>query len=167
MPFGRSSRGATGTRCSKQTGSVGSLLPVEPSGQRLFGPIHLFAASSEDVRATPSPPQVRVCVENPSVISGLRAEDWPHSLPERPFQKPHRRVYEIASQKLGMRASECLYVGDGGSNELQGALSVGMSAVQVGTDDEHGASRHRPGAVVWDGPRIAALNELLRSDLLS
>lgn len=46
--------------------------------------------------------------------------------------KPDRRIYELCVDKLGLSAQDCLYVGDGGSNELVGARECGMKAVQAG-----------------------------------
>jgi len=43
--------------------------------------------------------------------------------------KPDRKIYELAMQHLKVLPSECLFVGDGGSNELYGAKSVGMKTV--------------------------------------
>ena len=45
--------------------------------------------------------------------------------------KPERAIYENCLEKLGLPAAECLFVGDGGSNELVGARDVGMSTVLV------------------------------------
>ena len=45
--------------------------------------------------------------------------------------KPERAIYEHCLEALGLRGRECLYVGDGGSNEFAGARSVGMSTVFV------------------------------------
>lgn len=51
--------------------------------------------------------------------------------------KPDRRIFEIAldgmSRALGEKLlpEECLYVGDGGSNELEAARAFGMNAVQA------------------------------------
>lgn len=55
--------------------------------------------------------------------------------------KPDRRIYELAMQHLNVLPSECLFVGDGGSNELYGAKAVGMKtvfteALEVKTDEE-------------------------------
>lgn len=55
--------------------------------------------------------------------------------------KPDRRIYELAMQHLNVLSSECLFVGDGGSNELYGAKSVGMKtvfteALEVKTDEK-------------------------------
>jgi putative hydrolase of the HAD superfamily len=45
--------------------------------------------------------------------------------------KPERAIYEHCLRELGLRGEECLFVGDGGSNELAGARAVGMSPVFV------------------------------------
>lgn len=47
------------------------------------------------------------------------------------MQKPDRRIYETAAERLGVSPDECVFVGDGGSHELQGARSAGMTAVQA------------------------------------
>ena len=43
--------------------------------------------------------------------------------------KPDKRIYELAMRNLNVMPDECLYVGDGGSEELFGAKSVGMKTV--------------------------------------
>lgn len=43
--------------------------------------------------------------------------------------KPDRQIYELALQRLHISPEQCLFVGDGGSNELCGAKSVGMGTV--------------------------------------
>lgn len=43
--------------------------------------------------------------------------------------KPDRHIYELAMQRLGMAPEICLFVGDGGSDELWGAKSAGMKTV--------------------------------------
>lgn len=45
--------------------------------------------------------------------------------------KPDRKIFDICLEKLGVEATECLYVGDGGSNELYAAKSYGMKACQA------------------------------------
>ncbi len=46
-------------------------------------------------------------------------------------KKPNRAIFKSCIDKLGVLADECLYVGDGGSNELEAAESIGMKAVQA------------------------------------
>lgn len=43
--------------------------------------------------------------------------------------KPDRQIYELAIQRLNLSPEQCLFVGDGGSNELCGAKSAGMGTV--------------------------------------
>ena len=45
--------------------------------------------------------------------------------------KPNKAIFDICCQRLNVKAEECLYVGDGGSNELPASTSVGMRAVQA------------------------------------
>jgi len=45
--------------------------------------------------------------------------------------KPEPPIYEHCLRALQLSAEECLFVGDGGSNELSGAKDVGMSTVFV------------------------------------
>ncbi|SDW23775.1 HAD family hydrolase [Paenibacillus sp. CF384] len=40
--------------------------------------------------------------------------------------KPDARIYEIACERLHVKPEECVFVGDGGSNELEGASRAGM-----------------------------------------
>jgi len=48
---------------------------------------------------------------------------------EAGMRKPDPRIYHLACNRLGIRPEQCLYVGDGGSQELTGASRVGMQAV--------------------------------------
>lgn len=43
--------------------------------------------------------------------------------------KPDRQIYELAMQRLNVSPEQCLFVGDGGSNELCGAKSAGMGTI--------------------------------------
>ncbi|MGC4086163.1 MAG: HAD-IA family hydrolase [Vicinamibacterales bacterium] len=45
--------------------------------------------------------------------------------------KPEPTIYRRCMEALGASPSECLFVGDGGSNELVGARNVGMSTAFV------------------------------------
>lgn len=47
------------------------------------------------------------------------------------MQKPDQAIFCRCIEKLNVRADECLYVGDGGSRELEAAKMVGMKAVQA------------------------------------
>jgi putative hydrolase of the HAD superfamily len=45
--------------------------------------------------------------------------------------KPEAAIYDRCLRELGLRGEECLFIGDGGSNELAGAKEAGMTAVFV------------------------------------
>ncbi len=47
------------------------------------------------------------------------------------IQKPNPAIFKRCIEKLHVQADECLYVGDGGSNELEAAETIGMKAVQA------------------------------------
>jgi putative hydrolase of the HAD superfamily len=49
--------------------------------------------------------------------------------------KPDPLIYLAACVELGVRPAECIYVGDGGSNELTGAAAVGMTPVRLAAPD--------------------------------
>lgn len=50
---------------------------------------------------------------------------------EEGMQKPDREIFQRCLDKLNVLANECLYVGDGGSYELESAEKTGMKAVQA------------------------------------
>ena len=47
------------------------------------------------------------------------------------MQKPDQAIFYRCLEKLNVQADECLYVGDGGSCELEAAQMIGMKAVQA------------------------------------
>ncbi len=50
---------------------------------------------------------------------------------EQGVQKPDPAIFQICVEKLGVRPDECLYVGDGGSRELEAARALGMQTAQA------------------------------------
>ena len=75
--------------------------------------------------------------------------------------KPERRIYEMALAALKMKAKDCLYVGDGESDELNGAAAVGMHPVMIRAPYEEGDERHVTARQPWDGPSVSSLTEVL------
>ena len=47
------------------------------------------------------------------------------------MKKPDRSIYDEAARRLGVEPKDCIFVGDGGSNELQGAKNAGMKTIQA------------------------------------
>jgi len=50
---------------------------------------------------------------------------------EAGFVKPEPQIYQISLQQLALSPRDCVFVGDGGSYELEGAKSLGMTAVFI------------------------------------
>ncbi len=77
-------------------------------------------------------------------------------------RKPDPHLYLSVLARLGLEPEECLYVGDGGSQELTGAEAVGIEArkvVYLGHSDRD-PLRYDPD-LSWDGPSISTLSEVL------
>ena len=47
------------------------------------------------------------------------------------MKKPNPGIFLKCMEGLGVRAGECLYIGDGGSHELEAADIMGMTALQA------------------------------------
>jgi putative hydrolase of the HAD superfamily len=77
------------------------------------------------------------------------------------LRKPDPEIYLLASERLGVPAPACLYVGDGAYGEMSGAAAVGMMPVLIRDPDEDPADVLRPEAEEWDGAAIADLREVL------
>ncbi len=96
---------------------------------------------------------------------------WPES-PLAPFtdvavfscsvkmRKPDPRIYQLTTERLGIPVDECLYVGDGGSQELSAALALGMHPVLIRPDADS-QERHLVNREEWDGREISSLEEVL------
>ncbi|MGN1021056.1 MAG: HAD family hydrolase [Aristaeellaceae bacterium] len=50
---------------------------------------------------------------------------------EEGLQKPDAAIFRRCMERLGVSPEECLYVGDGGSHELETARRLGMEALQA------------------------------------
>lgn len=85
---------------------------------------------------------------------------------ESGFCKPDPRAYRRALDRLGLNASECVFVGDDGTpGELAGAERVGLRAFLFRfppSSPDFGAAVPSPTA--WEGPRLTDLESLLDLD---
>ena len=50
---------------------------------------------------------------------------------EQGIQKPEEEIFQRCMDSLSVKAEECIYIGDGGSEELETARKLGMEAVQA------------------------------------
>jgi putative hydrolase of the HAD superfamily len=75
-------------------------------------------------------------------------------------RKPDPRLFLAAAERLGVPPEECLYVGDGGGDELAGSAGVGMHPVLLAGEDWE--ANHAPGrpADPWTGRRAERLAEI-------
>ncbi|MFG3703624.1 HAD family hydrolase [Micromonospora sp. NPDC047670] len=74
--------------------------------------------------------------------------------------KPDPALYQAACRRLGLAAPDCLYVGDGGSQELTGAERAGMTAVRLAAPDlaEHMVFN---ADATWRGHVLRSLDEVI------
>ena len=76
-------------------------------------------------------------------------------------RKPQRRIYDLGCVALSVEPSRCIYVGDGGSHELTGAVRAGIDAVLLRVESEIDLDPYRPDARTWKGPAIESLSALV------
>jgi putative hydrolase of the HAD superfamily len=79
---------------------------------------------------------------------------------EEGIRKPDPAIYYTCLRKLGISAEGCLYVGDGGSFELETARSLGMRAVQA-IWYRQAAFEHKQAALLPDFPHLSDPIEVL------
>jgi len=74
-------------------------------------------------------------------------------------RKPDPRLFLKVAADLTTEPARCVYIGDGGGQELTGASALRMRAVLLAGPDwhAHGDRRREAG---WTGPRIGSLTEL-------
>lgn len=74
-------------------------------------------------------------------------------------RKPDPVLFRTAARRLGVAEEDCLYIGDGGGDEIAGSTKVGMTAILFRPDDwaDHDATER---AVGWTGPEVASVTEL-------
>ena len=75
------------------------------------------------------------------------------------LRKPDERIYHLAAERLHVNPQDCLYIGDGESDELTGASKAGMHPVLIRVP--HRALSEGSEAGSWLGPAIASLGEVL------
>jgi putative hydrolase of the HAD superfamily len=73
-------------------------------------------------------------------------------------RKPDPELFRSIASELGVAPASCLYVGDGGGNELTGASAEGMTAVMLRAADWTANDAHAR-EDTWPGPCFAALSE--------
>lgn len=74
-------------------------------------------------------------------------------------RKPDPVMYATAYEALGVAPEHCVYVGDGNSNELTGASSLGIRTIHLDAERPQHPGADYEGAT-WTGERITSLDEL-------
>jgi putative hydrolase of the HAD superfamily len=76
-------------------------------------------------------------------------------------KKPDPRIYQMATDQLRVQPGECLYVGDGSSHELTGALKMGMYPIRIRDPKDLDEDQFMEREDNWTGPKITYLKEVL------
>ncbi len=79
---------------------------------------------------------------------------------ETGIRKPDPTLYRACLEKLGIPAENCLYVGDGGSRELEAADLLGMQALQATWYRREGFEKYQA-AIRPEFPQISEPMQLL------
>ena len=81
---------------------------------------------------------------------------------EQGISKPDPEIYRRAMQALSVTPQECLYVGDGGSHELEGARELGMQAIQCTWFRDLAYEPHIPCPLFEDFPHAATRLDIIK-----
>ncbi len=73
------------------------------------------------------------------------------------LMKPDPQVYTLACRTLEVAPERCLYVGNGGSDELAGAERIGMKVLRIQAPYEVPPDHARP----WVGPKVSTLCQVI------
>lgn len=77
------------------------------------------------------------------------------------LKKPDPRIFHLVCDRLSVLPQKCLFVGDGGSNELSGASAVGMCPVMIRVPYENDTNVRRHDEDTWQGATITTLKDIL------
>jgi putative hydrolase of the HAD superfamily len=169
-------RGGYGT-ASQSLRRVAESVGVRPSRDQLAVALPArLAAVRMDTRLRADAVPVLRAVQARGLRTGLVSDcthELPGYLPDLPVAalldtcvysievgvcKPDPWMYLTACARLGVEPDECLYVGDGGSQELSGAEAVGMTAVRLTAWDLPGHLRFNEERW-WSGRSARSLTE--------
>ena len=81
---------------------------------------------------------------------------------EQGICKPDPEMFRRMTEQLGVKADECLYVGDGGSRELYAAREAGMHPVQCTWFRDMAFEPHIPCAILDEFDRADRQDDILK-----
>ncbi len=81
------------------------------------------------------------------------------------LKKPDLKIFQLAAQKLQVSENDCIYVGNGGSNEIEGSKKSGMFPVLILPESKNN-THLQPGKDIIEyakkhGKIISEMNEIL------
>lgn len=79
------------------------------------------------------------------------------------FKKPNPRLFELACEALGAEAGRILYLGDGGADELNGAVKAGLDAIQIIWKLEDDDTARLVNRAAWSGATISSIEQLVET----
>jgi putative hydrolase of the HAD superfamily len=143
---------------------------VESRTARFAGALLNVPQETQDVlRALKSRGMKLGLISNADV---MEIEAWPRS-PIAPLfdavvlscvegcMKPEREIYDIALRRLGVGPASCVFVGDGGSHELEGARALGIATIMITGIVQEIWPERIPDRRRHADAEIARLNELI------
>jgi putative hydrolase of the HAD superfamily len=74
------------------------------------------------------------------------------------LKKPDSKIYILMCELLKVKPQNCLYIGDGDSNELDGASQVGMHAIRI--RDPNDVDPFLLTEIRWNGDEISSLKDI-------
>nr|WP_134006874.1 HAD family hydrolase [Streptomyces sp. 846.5] len=75
-------------------------------------------------------------------------------------RKPDPELFHLIARRLGVDPQDCLYIGDGGGDELTGATNCGMRAFMLRADDWAVNDAHAR-EDDWTGPTLPTLTDVI------
>jgi putative hydrolase of the HAD superfamily len=132
------------SRFHSQTWALPALSAIRAAGFRV-GVVSDCSAETPEIW-TDSPVAPHVEATSFSCVTGVR--------------KPAPEAYMVAVRALAAAPSQCVFIGDGGSNELTGAAALGMAVYRFVPPERADGDAVDPERD-WDGPEIQDLSELV------
>jgi putative hydrolase of the HAD superfamily len=104
---------------------------------------------------------------SPEIPALVRTSDFASFIDHATFSceiglaKPDPRIFQMHCRELGVQPGRSLYLGDGGSNELHGAQSVGMEPIFLRIVEEIAAEGLPEAVAAWTGRELTRLGDIL------
>jgi len=77
------------------------------------------------------------------------------------LKKPDPKIFKLACKNLDIVPEECIYIGDGFSNELTGSQKVGMRPFMIREPDDAEIKFKEWEGHIWQGEKIRSLSEIV------